>query len=220
MHSFFDHLVIGASTLEQGVDYLRKRLGIAVPFGGQHPQMGTHNCLTRLSESTFLEIIAIDPQGQQPDRPRWFGLDDYHVRASLARGPRLLTWVVNTPDIEAVLAAARVHSGIAQAISRGELHWSFGVPDDGRLLAGGVLPYIISWENSGRTHPAAKMADTGCRLSELRLHTPFPEWTKEHLRSIGADSAVSVVSIDSGSSAYLEAQLITPNGPQLLSSNE
>ena len=220
MHSFFDHLVIGAKTLEQGVAYLRDRLGVEVPFGGQHPRMGTHNCLTRLSESTFLEIIAIDPEGSPPAQPRWFGLDDTHIRANLAKGPRLLTWVVNTEDITAALATAQVDSGIAQPLSRGELRWYFGVPDDGRLLSGGMLPYIISWQNSDQNHPAGGMADTGCRLNALKMYTPFPEWTENHLESIGAGLSITVVPIDSEKAAYLEAELITPNGLQLLSSNE
>lgn len=220
MQSFFDHLVIGAETLEQGVTYLHERLGVEVPFGGKHPQMGTHNCLTRLSESTFLEIIAIDPEGSQPAQPRWFGLDDNHVRASLAKGPRLLTWVVNTDDITAALAAAQLDSGITLPLNRGDLRWYFGVPDDGRLLSGGMLPYIISWQNLEKTHPAVNMADTGCRLNALKLYTSFSEWSADHLESIGASSAITVIPIDSEKTAYLEAELSTPKGIQLLSSNE
>ena len=220
MQTVFDHLVIGAETLEQGVQYLRRQLGIEIPTGGKHPQMGTHNCLTRLSESSFLEIIAIDPDGATPLQPRWFGLDDEHIRKSLAQGPRLLTWVVNTADITAALAEALVDSGNAQPISRGDLRWYFGVPDDGRLLGGGMLPYIISWQNPDNGHPAAAMTDTGCRLTALKLYTPFADWTENHLESIGADSTITVIPLDSDKPAYLEAELTTPNGIQLLSSNE
>jgi hypothetical protein len=220
MQSFFDHLVVGAETLEQGVQYLHERFGVEIPFGGKHPQMGTHNCLTRLSQTSFLEIIAIDPEAIQPAQPRWFGLDDNHIRDRLAKGPRLLTWVVNTGDITATLAEAQVDSGLAQPISRGELRWYFGVPDDGRLLGGGMLPYIISWQPPDQTHPASNMADTGCRLNALKLYTPFPEWTENHLESIGASSAITVIPLESQQTAYLEAEFDTPNGIQLLSSNE
>lgn len=220
MQSFFDHLVIGAETLEQGIQHFHQRFGAEIPYGGKHPQMGTHNCLTRLSESTFLEIIAIDPEGNPPVQPRWFGLDDNHIKASLAKGPHLLTWVVNTEDITAVLAEAQVDSGLAQPISRGELRWYFGVPDDGRLLGGGMLPHIISWQNTDKIHPAINMKDTGICLNALKLYTPFAEWTENHLESIGADSAITVIPLDSQQPAYLEAELNTPNGIQLLSSNE
>lgn len=220
MKTYFDHLVVGATTLNQGVRYVRERLGVEISYGGQHPQMGTHNCLGRLSESSFLEVIAIDPQGRKPERPRWFGLDDRHIRANLEKAPRLITWVVNSSNIDTALTAAQINSGIAQQVSRGDLYWSFGIPDDGRLFYGGMLPYIISWENKGSAHPAASMADIGCNLSELRLYTPFPEWTENHLQSIGAGSAITVIPIDSKRCAYLEAELNTPNGVRLLSSDE
>jgi hypothetical protein len=220
MQSYFDHLVIGAETLEQGVQYFHERFGVEIPFGGKHPQMGTHNCLTRLSHTSFLEIIAIDPEAIQPAQPRWFGLDDNHIRASLTKGPRLLTWVVNTEDITATLAEAQVDSGLAQPLSRGELRWYFGVPDDGGLIGGGMLPHIISWQIADNIHPAANMADTGCRLNGLKLYTPFPEWSENHLESIGADSAITVMPLESPQSAYLEAELSTPKGIHLLSSNE
>jgi len=55
-----DHLVIAASSLEQGVDYVRKMLGVDIPFGGVHSAMGTHNHLMQLGNSVFLEVIAIN----------------------------------------------------------------------------------------------------------------------------------------------------------------
>ena len=62
--------------------------------------MGTHNHLMRLGRGIFLELIAVNPAAPAPTRPRWYGLDDPFVRARLAEGPQLLTWVVNTPQLE------------------------------------------------------------------------------------------------------------------------
>lgn len=220
MKTYFDHFVVGAATLKQGVEYLHDRLEIEVPYGGQHPQMGTHNCVTKLSDTTFLEIIAVDPDGWAPEQPRWFGLDDPHVRASLARSPRLLTWVVNTEAIGAALGGVNIDSGEAVTISRGELRWMFGVPDDGRLLAGGILPYIISWQTLMNGHPAASMADTDLRLNDFRIYTPYPEWVRSHLQSLGVQSPIPIVSLSADSSAYLEVEFETPAGMRTLTSNE
>ena len=45
-----DHLTVAALTLEQGVDHVRRALGVVVPPGGAHPLMGTHNCLMQLGD--------------------------------------------------------------------------------------------------------------------------------------------------------------------------
>ncbi|MDJ0623293.1 MAG: VOC family protein [Desulfocapsaceae bacterium] len=220
MKTYLDHFVVGAATLKQGIEYLQDRLGVELPYGGQHPQMGTHNCVTRLSDTTFLEIIAVDPDGWGPEQPRWFGLDDPHVHANLARSPRLLTWVVNTEAIGAALGGAGINSGEAVTINRGDLRWMFGVPDDGRLLAGGILPYIISWQTLMDGHPAASMADTGLRLNDFRICTPYPEWVRSHLQSLGVQSPIPIVPLSANSTAYLEVEFETPAGMRTLTSNE
>ena len=71
----FDHLVVAASTLDQGVEWVRSLTGATAQSGGKHVAMGTHNALLKLGERSFLEILAIDPDGIKPSRPRWFGLD-------------------------------------------------------------------------------------------------------------------------------------------------
>ena len=63
----FDHLVVAATTLDAGVAWVQARLGVTVPFGGIHDHMGTHNCVGQLTPTTFLEIIAINPDAT-PDR--------------------------------------------------------------------------------------------------------------------------------------------------------
>lgn len=217
MATRFDHLVIGAADLSEGIVYVRNTLGIEVPSGGKHPQMGTHNCLVRFGQTSFLEIIAVDPAAApSPGQPRWFGLDDPHVRASLEKNPRLLTWVVNCDDITAALSGPEIAYGIPQPISRGDLLWYFGVPDDGRLLAGGMLPYVISWQTD--SHPASAMADAGCSLGCLRLHTPFAEWSSRQLEGIGAAELVEVIELQEGSAPYLEAEIQTPAGSRILRS--
>ena len=70
MDTKIDHLVIGAESLIQGVEYVKSCLGVEMPFGGVHVKMGTHNHLMRLGDGIFLEIIAINPEIDPPNRPR------------------------------------------------------------------------------------------------------------------------------------------------------
>lgn len=214
MKTTLDHIVIGAADLEQGVAYVEEYLGIKVPFGGNHPVMATSNCVTRLDDTTFLEILAIDPEARQPLQPRWFGLDDPAIHKRLAHSPTLLTWVVNCDDITTALGNADIGFGEPQALSRGDLRWYFGVPDDGRLIAGGILPYIISWQTE--PHPAASMKHLGCRLENITIFTPFYDWTMRQLEAIGALGQVRVNNSPPATAPCLEVEFTTPQGKQVL----
>lgn len=213
-----DHLVIGARDLQQGVAYIKDVLGVEMPYGGVHTQMGTHNHLMRLGEEVFLEILAINPQADPLQAPRWYGLDDPFVRRRIEREPVLLTWVVNTEDIEAVVRKASISFGRPVSLRRGALRWFFGVPDDGRLLAAGMLPYLIEWHTGG-LHPAANMPDTGCRLKRLAIHHPFPDWLRTVLGSIAASHLVEIHTASQNSIPYLSARITTPKGERTLVSH-
>lgn len=215
MNTCIDHLVIGAETLQQGVDYVHAELGVDIPFGGVHPKMGTHNHLMQLGETLFMEVIAINPDIPPPARPRWFGLDDSHIRRRLAIKPGLLAWVVNTPDIKSLISQSRFCFGQAELISRGELSWLFGLPDDGRLLAGGMLPYLMQWHSL--KHPAGSMPDMGCRLEALSLYHSRTEWLSTQLASIGIDNQISIQPIPDDTPPYMVATIKTPLGLKQLS---
>lgn len=205
-----DHLVIGAHTLEQGVAYVERLLGVTLPFGGVHPKMGTHNHLARLGDDIFLEIIAINPAGEAPGRPRWFNLDDRQMQQSLKKSPRLISWVVNTADIKSLLQGAQCSFGAPELISRGQLTWHFALPSDGRLLGGGFLPYLIQWHDA--VHPAVKMADVGLRLKSLSAYHENPKWLSGLLASIGADGLVKVHGASGRELPGLRAIFDTPGG--------
>ena len=82
-----DHLVVAAESLDQGVQWCEAMLGITPQAGGEHPLMGTHNRLLRLSTPqyprAYLEIIAIDPLAKAPGRTRWFDLDDPELQRAI-----------------------------------------------------------------------------------------------------------------------------------------
>jgi hypothetical protein len=218
MQTRIDHLVIGSATLVRGVDYVKDRLGVEMPFGGIHEKMGTHNHLMQLGKNVFLEIIAINDEIDPPKRPRWFGLDDQKIRRQVEMQPALLTWVVNTDNLNALQQKAQFSVGIIEKISRGDLNWYFGLPRDGRLLAGGMLPYAIEWRTE--EHPCANMADLGCRFHSLEIYHPYAPWLQTALDSIGAAKLVKICPLPSNETPYLKAYIHTPRGLRELSSRE
>jgi hypothetical protein len=210
-----DHLVIAASSLEQGVEYVRKVLGVDIPFGGVHTAMGTHNHLMQLGNSAFLEVIAINNEIAAPTQPRWYGLDDPFVHRQIAVEPCLLTWVVNTGNLQALIAQASFSLGQSVRVSRAELSWNFGLPSDGRLLGSGMLAHAIEWHS--QSHPANNMADLGCHLQKLEIHHPYPQWLRDCLASIDALAIVDVYELPHGKLPFLTAYIDTPSGLKKLS---
>src|SRR5690606_5046100 len=124
-----DHIVVTASSLAAGSEYIYRKLGVSLEAGGEHPRMGTHNLLLRLGDEVYLEVIAINPEAQQPDRPCWFGLQD-----SVRQRTGLASWVARTNDITAASQAATLPLGPVTAMTRGDLSWQITIPDDGKLI--------------------------------------------------------------------------------------
>ncbi len=200
MRARLDHLVITAPTLESGVTWVQDRLGVTMPPGGAHPRMGTHNHLMRLGPTSFCEIIAIDPAAPSPGRPRWFGLDQ-------PGPPRLATWLVAVPDLDAAIAACPIDTGRPQTVTRGALTWRLTIPDDGGLIEGGTMPGLIEWPDP---HPAAAMADCGYTLVRLDLGHPEPARLRAALDAIGLGDPAIVV--QAAQDTTLSAELSLTNG--------
>ena len=217
MQTRIDHLIIGAANLEQGMNFVEEKLGVGIPFGGVHQKMGTHNLLMQLDNEVYLEVIAVNPDVEPPEHPRWCGLDDPYVSRQLMKQPTFLTWVINTNDIENLLRRAAFDFGKSMLLSRGNLSWHFGLPDDGRLLAGGMLPYVIEWRTD--SHPSLNMVDAGCRFRGLEIHHPYPSWLRSVLESIGAAELVRIYPLQNYRSPYLVAHIETPAGPKDLRSD-
>jgi hypothetical protein len=211
-----DHLVVGARTLDEGVAWCEATLGITPGAGGQHPLMSTHNRLVNLSSAAFprsyLEIIAIDPQAPPPGRVRWYDLDDEAMQATLARGPRLIHWVVRSPGLGPhlmALAAAGVDRGEALHAERGTLRWQISVRPDGQRLDNGALPTLIEW---GPHHPCDRMPASGVTLEALVVDG-LPASALPLLQTEGVQMAP-------GMNGCVRATLSTPRGAVDLASND
>ena len=207
-----DHLVVAASTLEQGVRWCEAVLGVIPGPGGRHAFMGTHNRLLKLHgsglERAYLEIIAIDPQAPSPARARWFGLDQRDPAAP----PALVHWVLRCEDLPQRRAALRewgFDPGAPEAASRstphGELHWRISLRDDGQPLAGGALPTLIQWEGE---HPTVRMAGSGIALQGFCVG-PLPDAVR---------TLIQVPQLQVRQQPGLQAALLTPRGHILLTS--
>jgi len=210
-----DHIVIAARDLQQGTDFVRNIFGVDIPPGGKHVNMATHNHVMQLGNDAYLEVIAIDENGQAPRHPRWFALDSAHMRADLQKQPRLITWVINTGDLGGLVEQAGFDIGVPSKLSRDDLSWEFALPDDGRLFGDGMLPYCIQWHSS--PHPSRAMADTGCLLQELIIYHNRPRWLNERLDALEAGHLVQVEALPDGATPYLEARIDTPRGTIVLS---
>jgi hypothetical protein len=176
MQTTVDHLVIGAASLAEGVAFVEATLGVRPEPGGRHALMGTHNALLHLGPGAYLEVIAIDPAADDPDRSRWFALDEPATRARLAAGPALISWVARTDDVDRVAAMLGAGTEIL-SLGRDGLRWRIALTADGGLRESGLVPYVIQWD-LGSDHPCDRLTDRGCRLSELAVRLPLssPAW--------------------------------------------
>ncbi len=193
-----------APNLADGVGWVEAALGVPMQPGGRHPAMATHNALLRLSDSSYLEVIAIDPDAPPPMRARWFALDDLAPDDQ----PRLATWVVRVDDLDAAAADSSEPLGEILDMSRGPFAWRITVPTDGRPPFDGLMPALIDWSTA---HPASSLVDRGCRLLSLEARHPDPDRLRRGLRSLDAHE-VAVAAATSAMVPRLAATLLTPAG--------
>ena len=202
--TLIDHLVIPAPDLESGSAYIEQALGLRPDGGGQHEQMGTHNRVMRTGTSTYLEVIAVNPDADAPDHPRWFGLD------TPVEEPRLSLWVARSNDLVAAAADAREPLGNITPLSRGDISWQLTLPADGSVPLDGLGPAILQWEGDP---VALRLADLGVRLISLTVVHPDPARVRAQFESIGL---VGPVTVQQDFTPYLIAAFETPTGARII----
>lgn len=201
-----DHLVVAASTLEEGVAHVAACLGLEDGLGaepaaalwspvGKHALWGTHNRCLGLEDGAYIEVIAVDPEAPPPARPRWFGpLDSPALQARLAaHGPLLLHWVARLAHGQDLHAAAATQPQLVPPVvdmERGPYKWAITVPTDGSLpgssvAGGGLVPSLIQWR-CART-PAQALPPTGLKVLRLSGRHRAAEGVAAALAAMGAD---------------------------------
>jgi hypothetical protein len=200
-----DHLLLGVSDLDRGIEWVERRTGVKAVIGGVHPGAGTRNALLSLGSRHYLEIIAPDPAQSAYN----FNID---VR-QLAE-PRLINWASSTSDIEAVATAARnagyrlfgPRDGSRQTPSGKVLRWrSLGVIN---TLGGDnvePVPFFIEWA-SGSPHPSGD-SPAGCELRSLELGHPDSAALAAILKALAIDARIS-----QSATVRMRASIQTPKG--------
>lgn len=207
-----DHLTIVAPTLGDGVIHVRECLNLDVPFGTRHRYMGTHNHRLQLGNRVYLEIIALDPDGERPERSRWFGLDDQNqVRSDWDDGRRLRSWVASTTDLNGILSRHADIFGQEVPLPPDKPEFGFSIPVQGLLPLDGAVP---SWIDH-RDNPTSMddIPDMGARLVSFSLSHPDPKSIEGLYRELRIDGAPSITV---GPAARYRAEIETPSGLRAL----
>ncbi len=207
-----DHLTVIAPSLAEGVLHVRNCLDLDVPFGQRHAYMGTYNHLLQLGDTVYLEIVALDPDADAPDRPRWFGLDDQNkVRCDWDEGRRLRGWVARTDTIDAIIAGRGDIFGEKVPLPTVNASFDFAIPNDGSLPLDGAAPSLI--DRRGKSRAMATIVDLGARLRSFTLEHPDPAAVEALYRALTVDRPPD---IRRGSKLRYRAQIETPAGPREL----
>jgi hypothetical protein len=199
-----DHIAVAAETLDAATAHVAQTLGVAPQAGGEHAVFHTHNTLLGLQDGLYLEAIAINPDAALPDRPRWFDLDRFSGPA------RLTNWICRCADLDATLAGLPDGFGAPVSLRRGDLSWRMAVPASGILPFDNCAPALIQWE--GDSHPAGRLAASGCRLTSLRVSHPDGAALADLLAPYLSDARVRFVT----GAAGLAADFETGAGPRTL----
>jgi Glyoxalase-like domain len=233
MTSSIDHLVIFAADLVQGVAWCEATLGITPASGGEHKLFGTHNRLFKIATPAnpmaYCEIIAVNPKATREtasSSKRWFDMDSPALQAAVAIEPRLVHFVVNTPDVQAAcaaLSACGIDRGPARLATRhtnkGLLQWQITVREDGQRLFNGMLPTLIQWGQPDdseplRLHPRNSLPRSRVTLQGISCTHP----KAAELQAAHAAIGLQGVAVQAGS-PNLGVSLQTPKGLVTLASH-
>ena len=205
-----DHLLLGISDLDRGIEWVEKMTGVRPVKGGTHPGRGTQNALISLGGRRYLELLAPDPA----QRTYSFAID---VRG--LNEPRLITWAAATSNVDAVAKRAR-ESGFKLL---GPIDGSRARPD-GKILKWKTLlainslglqgvepiPFFIEW-SAETVHPSQD-SPKGCTLQSFELEHTDATGLNDALRKLGIEAKVKSAKV-----ARLIAVIKTPKGEVRLS---
>ena len=166
MHKL-DHIVFGARSLEEGANFIEKKLDIKLSEVGYHDFMGTHNRVVKVDKDIYLEVIAIDPSSKSPNENRWFNLDNPILQKKLEYSPQMIGYVIETKDKEILK-----HFCAPIKASRGNYKWNFAMPNlesnffNKELIENGIIPSLINWKSNKPVH---EMKNNHLSLNKIEI---------------------------------------------------
>ena len=186
-----DHIIFASRDVPAGSAMIAELTGAAAVPGGPHVGLGTHNYLMTFDDRTYFEIIGVDPDQDEPDRPRPFGLDERD-------GPGVAGWAIHPTggetleDVADQMRAAGFDPGSIIEMSRrkptGELiTWSLTVGGDTGPASQGALPFAIAWGD--QPSPAVSLPSMGS-LIQLEVTHPDPA-VRASVQALGLDVSVA-----------------------------
>ncbi len=208
--SVVDHLVLGISDLDQGIEWAEKNLGIRPAIGGVHPGVGTRNALLSVGNKKYLEIIAPDPNQSE---------FKFHLDMRKLTEPRLITWGAATTDIELIAKKAKAESFEIIGPRDGSR-----TKPDGKILKWKTLviektfgddeieplPFFIQW-SADSLHPSED-SPKGCELISFEIEHPKAGELTDAFKKFGID-----IKVKEATSIRMIANLKTPKGSITLS---
>ena len=183
MHKL-DHIVFGARSLEEGANFIEKKLDIKLSEVGYHDFMGTHNRVVKVDKDVYLEVIAIDPSSKSPNQNRWFNLDNPILQKKLEYSPQMIGYVIETKDKEILK-----HFYTPIEASRGNYKWNFAMPSlesnffNKELIENGIIPSLINWKSN---KPVYEMKNNQLSLNKIEIEIQdYQAQYKKNIESMG-----------------------------------
>ena len=164
-----DHVILGISNLDRGIEQLGAVCGVKPVPGGKHPDTGTQNALLSMGSRAYAEVLA--PQDGVPLAPLYQPL-----RAVANLLP--VGWAVATRDADLTIQKLRAAGYAVSEPQAGSRQTTEGTVIRWRtfqLTAPKIdgAPFFIEWD-AASPHPAAT-SPVGCPLLSLELRTPHDE---------------------------------------------
>jgi hypothetical protein len=208
--SIVDHILLGISDLDRGIEWVEKITGVRPAIGGVHPGMGTRNALLSLGGKMYLEVIAPDPKQS---------VFKFDIDLKKMTEPQLITWAATSNDIDTLAKRAKEH-----------LFQIFGPRDgsrtrpDGKILKWKTLaianqfadtqieplPFFIQW-SADSVHPSED-SPKGCELVSFEIEHPKASDLIDAFKKFGID-----ITVKETKGVRLIANLKTPKGNVSLS---
>ena len=141
-----DHFVFGANNLSKGSNAIKKIFNEDLSEINTHETMGTHNRVISLG-SSYLEIIALDPENQNANNNTWFNLSDKIYREKFLKTPKLISFVISSDDLSSSIFFQKEFF-----VSRNKYKWFFKKPNSKYLNKNNftntnLFPSLINWQS-------------------------------------------------------------------------